>query len=764
MATRLYGVATTAAPVSPGFDAGWQSTTGAVRRSLSTSKAAATETRSAVAITSGANNECLGFQLVSPPLNAGAIAGTVTIMTRGRELATTDNVDRRARCAYVVSRDGSTVRGTLLAQGFDTGATTELGTTLAGYRAANATALSSVTAQQGDRIVVELGYGMSGTGTTPQFDMVVGGNGTDHANADGDTTGAVPWVEFSQTLSFEVDTSPQRTGTVAMTGAGSAGTSAAFDITSLSVVAGDLLRVVLYKENTAAITPHSGYTQKSQVATTSNVHQLTTFWHRASGSESGTITFSWTGSVWRDGYVEKWTGAVPSGDPIADANTNLSNTSVSTAPAVSLTGLPAMSALAYSQGNFNGGVDFTPPNGYAETYDGDDLEGAWTTTPAGGSTGTVQGTANISSQMTAILEAIRSTASGQTVAVGQPSTTDTAQPVTRLKARAASQPSTTDTAQPAGRVKSKAVGQPNSTDSAQPVTRRKTRVLVIVSTTDVAQPVQVRPLKVPVGQPSTSDTAQPATRVKTRTVGQPATADTTFPVTRRKTKAVLLVSTTDTGQPVTRLKLKAAGQPFTTDTAQPVARRKLANVGQPFTTDTARAVSTGGAIKIAVGQPSTVDSALPVNRQKTRNVTQPASSDVAQPVTRRKVRVLAIVSSSDIAQPVARLKSRAVGQPSSVDTALPATHRRTRTVGQPSTVDIAQRVFHPIVVRVGQPLTVDEAIPIVLVNLVGVGELGGHLTDSRIGGQLLEGRYQGAVLGGRLLGHITTTRLEGGLD
>lgn len=207
MATRLYGVATTAAPISPTPDAGWQATTGFVSRSLATTQAAATETRATVAVTSGANNETLGFQLISDPLNAGAVAGTVTIMTRGRELAGTDNIDRRARGIQLVSGDGLTVRGVLLAQGFHS-VTTELGTTLAGRQAANADALTSQTAQAGDRIVVEVGYGMSTTGTSPQYDMVIGGNGTDHANTDGDTTGTVPWVEFSQTLSFQAGGGP----------------------------------------------------------------------------------------------------------------------------------------------------------------------------------------------------------------------------------------------------------------------------------------------------------------------------------------------------------------------------------------------------------------------------------------------------------------------------------------------------------------------------------------------------------------------------
>src|SRR5215204_4912267 len=97
MATRLYGVPTTAAPVSPGFGA-WTTTAAAVRRSLSLSKSGSAEVLTNVEVTSGAGNNALAFQLVSAPLNgAQTITGTVTIVTRGRELATNDNIGSRVR-------------------------------------------------------------------------------------------------------------------------------------------------------------------------------------------------------------------------------------------------------------------------------------------------------------------------------------------------------------------------------------------------------------------------------------------------------------------------------------------------------------------------------------------------------------------------------------------------------------------------------------------------------------------------------------------
>ena len=202
MATRLYGVANTAAPVSPAFDSGWIDTTSAVRRGLSLTKAATTETRSAVNVTSGAGNNALAFQLISDPLDAQTITGgTVTLMCRGRELATTDNVNKRWRVTKIISNDGSTVRAVMNSMQA-TSSTTELGTSLSGQIMANVAGTGTVNVQAGDRILVEVGYGLSSTGTSPQYDMVIGGNGTDHAVTEGDTTGTVAWIEFSQNLVF----------------------------------------------------------------------------------------------------------------------------------------------------------------------------------------------------------------------------------------------------------------------------------------------------------------------------------------------------------------------------------------------------------------------------------------------------------------------------------------------------------------------------------------------------------------------------------
>lgn len=206
MATRLYFQATTAAPISPAYDAAWLSTAEGVRRNLIQSKETATETVAGT-LTGSTNDQTLAVQAISPPLSGNqTVSGTWTFMVRGRELDALDNVNRRVRGAWVVTNDGSSIRGTLVAHA-TSGSTSEYATTLQGVQFANAGAVTTVNALDGDRIVVELGPGSNTTGTTPQWEIVLGGTGTDHANANADTTGTVPWVEFSVNLVFNIKAS-----------------------------------------------------------------------------------------------------------------------------------------------------------------------------------------------------------------------------------------------------------------------------------------------------------------------------------------------------------------------------------------------------------------------------------------------------------------------------------------------------------------------------------------------------------------------------
>lgn len=204
MATRFYFQANNAPTVSPPIDAGWGNTATFVRRLMGTGKDASTETISgAVAEESSA----LAFQAVSPPLAAQTFTGTITMVSRVRELDAADNINKRVRAVRVYASDGSTLRGTLSAYN-QTSSPSEFGTTLQGQIHAQNNGIGTISVEAGDIIVVEFGFGMSGTtgDGNNQWETQIGGNGTDHAVSNGDTTGTVPWVEFSANLTFAAAT------------------------------------------------------------------------------------------------------------------------------------------------------------------------------------------------------------------------------------------------------------------------------------------------------------------------------------------------------------------------------------------------------------------------------------------------------------------------------------------------------------------------------------------------------------------------------
>lgn len=208
MATRFYYRANQLPPVQPAFGSGYADTSVAVRRCLTLAQESATES-DVGNLADVANDNDLIVQLISPPLAGDVtITGTYSLVSRGKKGASTDVVNKRWRRVAVVSMDGGTVRNEILAPSATASTTSLSATTLQGQQHANGGAVGTVNALNGDRIVIELGYGQATAGTTSQWEMILGGTGTDHANANGDTTGTVPWSEFSQNLVFQNEPSP----------------------------------------------------------------------------------------------------------------------------------------------------------------------------------------------------------------------------------------------------------------------------------------------------------------------------------------------------------------------------------------------------------------------------------------------------------------------------------------------------------------------------------------------------------------------------
>jgi hypothetical protein len=208
MATRFYLPTTEAAPIVPTQRGTWTTTTGFTTRKLrdtkNTSDTMAAGTTINLNATAGAT--ALDVIFVSAQLNgAQSVSGTCKGELRVREFATTDNVDSIWFGAYVVSGDGATLRGTLLATGFYDAAVSEFANsaTMAQRGIADGDTVTTVSAQDGDRIQIEIGFRTSVGGTTPQAAATYGQSEADLLDNGTATTGCGWWELSSVTLAFQ---------------------------------------------------------------------------------------------------------------------------------------------------------------------------------------------------------------------------------------------------------------------------------------------------------------------------------------------------------------------------------------------------------------------------------------------------------------------------------------------------------------------------------------------------------------------------------
>lgn len=206
---RFY-VPNTAAAVSPAFDtAFWEQTTGAIRLALVTTLTnTSLVNNSQTDSTATANRDVLLYQLVSDGIAPGPISGTF----KGQMQAFENNGNYNMRSqvqVWLVSNDGSTTRGVLYAGDLETltgnpsGEWSNAGVFNRAFPRAGAVSLTSVSAQNNDRIVIEVGYRKHAASST-QGQIRVGDFTTGTDLPEGDTTDFAvtfrPWFEFSEDL------------------------------------------------------------------------------------------------------------------------------------------------------------------------------------------------------------------------------------------------------------------------------------------------------------------------------------------------------------------------------------------------------------------------------------------------------------------------------------------------------------------------------------------------------------------------------------
>lgn len=202
MATRFYLQGTGTPSLSPSFDAGWEQTGSALRRPL-IPKLLLSNTTGIVGTSPGMVNtntqDICALQFISAPIPPQIISGTISLVLKVYESATTDNLTL-AVVLRVLSGDGNTVRGTLFS---NFNQDTEWAVfASAATRIVNAQTVTQVTTQGGDILVLEIGAHAAAPTTADFLNCRFGTDGTvaDYALTSALTTDLNPWIEFSQDL------------------------------------------------------------------------------------------------------------------------------------------------------------------------------------------------------------------------------------------------------------------------------------------------------------------------------------------------------------------------------------------------------------------------------------------------------------------------------------------------------------------------------------------------------------------------------------
>lgn len=152
-----------------------------------------------------------------------------------------------------------------------------------------------------------------------------------------------------------------------------------------------------------------------------------------------------------------------------------------------------------------------------------------------------------------------------------------------------------------------AVNQVISTDTAQPIGRLKAQTVGQASEADTAAQLAKR---VPVAQLTEANTAQLVESAKSKAVGQLVETSTAQTITLAAAGLVRQATETETAQPIRRAKVKAVGQPTESAVAQAITWAKSALLGQ--VTETAAALAVTKAKAAAVGQMVETDTATAV--------------------------------------------------------------------------------------------------------------------------------------------------------
>jgi len=208
-ATRFYLTNQSLPDTLPAFAAGWEQTSAPAFRSLASERKLWTPLKDYVAVNSSAvaSRDVLVAQFISRPIRAGTIDGTIKGLIRCLESAAAN--DMRAQVTVrVFASDLVTVRGTLI--DFNAGAlSNEFATgTLTNRKfplnwSGLGQAVTTVVAQDGDHVVLEIGYRIHAATSSVSATFRFGDAANlDLAENEVDTNDYAAWIELSAGLVF----------------------------------------------------------------------------------------------------------------------------------------------------------------------------------------------------------------------------------------------------------------------------------------------------------------------------------------------------------------------------------------------------------------------------------------------------------------------------------------------------------------------------------------------------------------------------------
>lgn len=200
MATRFYFDSLTAAPVSPSFDAGWNQTGQASRLALRFKNTLILLTNfggSSFTVPITTTQNILAYQFVSEPLLAQRIDASClfSLVTSASQGLAAGNCTL-AIVAKVVSNDGATARGTV----FSTFSVDTAFATTTATRIQTQAAVTALSIQTGDRLVIELGAHAAAPSSATTYGFIIGYTQNEYALTSGVGGNATSWCEFSNDL------------------------------------------------------------------------------------------------------------------------------------------------------------------------------------------------------------------------------------------------------------------------------------------------------------------------------------------------------------------------------------------------------------------------------------------------------------------------------------------------------------------------------------------------------------------------------------